>query len=420
MVGRAGAIALIFLVGLAGVGNAAEMPQTLERKPVTLTLANIWNGNRIPLMEEILQRFQQKYPWIAVLNQVGGNEILEKALVAISAGSPPDVLMIDRVRIPEFAEAGLIQPLDPYIKQSKLNLGVFYPSESASSQYKGLTWVLPMPTASLALLYYNRTLFAQAGLDPAAPPQTWDEMAQFAQRLQRVNADGTVQVSGGSIDYFPRYRLAQLAYTFGAAIFGPDGLTADYPSPRVLAAANWAAQFTDRFPPGGSLAAGTRAMETNGEWLYFQIKRDFPDVDLGMGLLPHGAGGKSVNLVSAAWSYGMPVSVKHPYESWLLIEFLTTSEQGARFFALEQARPSPVIRFTRDPAYFKLNPYWNVIGETLTRSLNTPPSPIAQKFIDADIRWYQQIVAHQVPPVSGVAQLQREIEAIISNFRTGQ
>lgn len=388
-----------------------------EREPVTLTLYNIWGGSRIPLMEEQLRRFEEKYPWITVQNQVGGHDLIEEqALVAIASGAPPDVLMIDRLNIPAFVEGGYIQPLDPFIAKSDLDLSIFYDSEIQSCQYKGKTYTLPLPTASLSLLYYNRALFAESGLDPNQPPETWDQMAQYAKRIQRISADGTVEICGASINYFPRHRLAQLAYCNGATIFGEDGLSFNYLEPEVHETARWVADFVSSVPIGGNFQEGTRAMETNGEWVFFYIKKGNPNLDFGMGLVPHGPQGEYRNVVAAAWSYGIPAGVKHPYESWLLVEFLTTSEEGAKYFTFEQARPSPVREFTQDPAYFDINPYWDVIGQALERSVSIPPSPVARKVIDADVHWYNQIINGVESPQSALTKLQEQIEGIMKDY----
>jgi len=387
------------------------------REPVTLTLYNIWGGSRIPLMEKQLQRFEEKYPWITVKNEVGGHDLIEQqALVAIAAGNPPDVLMIDRLQIPAFVDGGLILPLDRYIDESGLDLSIFYPAEIGACQYKGHTYTLPMPSASLSLLYYNRDMFAEAGLDPDRAPVTWKEMTDYARRLHRTTPDGTVAVSGASINYFPRHRMAQLAYCNGATIFGENPLDVDYLESEVQEAAAWASEFVSQFQPTGSVQQGNRAMETNGEWVYFYIKEAAPELDVGIGLVPHGPRGEYQNLVAAAWSYGIPQGVKHPYESWLLVEFLTTSEEGAKYFTIEQARPSPVREFTMDPAYWDLNPNWGVIGQALERSANIPPSPVAGKIIAADIRWYGALMAGNESPGNALEKLQNEVQSIINDY----
>jgi len=408
-------VALTLTVQLASSAASASA----GREPVTLVLANYFNGARIPLVDYQLQLFQEKYPWITVINQVTSSSAVEKYLVSIAAGSPPDVWMFDRIRIPEFVESGLIQPLDDFMQQDGFDMNLFYPSEQQLCQYKGKYYSLPMMAAGMSLLYYNRELLAQGGYNRDGAPKTWQEFLQMATRLQRIGSDGKVQINGGDISYFPRYRLAQLAYTNGARIYD-DPFNINYLTDSVREAADWAVEFAQRVPVGGAMAAGTRVFQTHGEWFYFTTKATNPELDLGIALLPHGPRGETVNLSGAAYSYGIPVGVKHPYESWLLIKFLTTSEEAGRIIAFEQGRPSSVIRFNLDRRYFETNPFWHVVAENLNRTIGIAPSPLAVKFYTTDVKYYEQLLSLNQSREEILNNLQKEIENHIADYRAGR
>ena len=36
---------------------------------------------------------------------------------------------------------------------------------------------------STPMFYYNKDMFEEVGLDPEAPPQTWDELKEYAAKL---------------------------------------------------------------------------------------------------------------------------------------------------------------------------------------------------------------------------------------------
>lgn len=389
-----------------------------EREPVTLTFFNRWGGARIPLMQTVIDRFQQEYPWITIDNQPGDGQAQERAIVSMAAGTPPDIMMIDRLWIPDFAEKGLLIPLDEFIEKDGVDLSIFFPAEISTAQYQGKTYTLPMPSSHIGLLYYNRDMFAASGLDPDAPPKTWDELLQYGRLLQRLDGSGNPEIVGASIDNFPRFHMAQMGYLNGAQVFGPDGLSLDYLSPEMKEAAEFVAELVARVPRGGNFVQGTRAMETNGEWRYFEITQANPSIDVGIGLMPYNESfGKSVNLMPGVWSYGIPAGVKHPYESWLFIKFLTTSEEGAKFFALEQGRPSPVIEFSRDPAYFEQNPYWDVVIEAMISSVPMPPTPLGQQLFTTDLKWYNQLLSGTRDPINILNDLQAEVDALIADYQ---
>jgi ABC-type glycerol-3-phosphate transport system substrate-binding protein len=59
-------------------------------------------------------------------------------------------------------------------------------------------WALPIAAYGQAL-HYNRTLFTQAGLDPDAPPATWDEVRSAAKQIaQKTGQAGYAQMTSGN------------------------------------------------------------------------------------------------------------------------------------------------------------------------------------------------------------------------------
>ncbi|HET7558383.1 MAG TPA: hypothetical protein VFK80_00365, partial [Limnochordia bacterium] len=128
--------------------------------------------------------------------------------------------------------------------------------------------------------------------------------------------------------------------------------------------------------------------------------------------------GQSLNLVGAAWSFGVPVGVKHPYESWLLVKFLTSSEEGAKYFTLEQGRPSPVRAFNQDQRYYAQNPYWNVIGQALAQGVVPARSPLSQKIVDLDIKWYKEMLKGNQSPKGALTQLQNAVDALVKDYKS--
>lgn len=90
-----------------GTSEVVATQAPSDREPVTLTISHVWNGTRIPLMKAQLKAFEEQYPGIKVEHIVSTNTNFERELVAIAAGTSTGVLMVDRIRIPEFVESGV-------------------------------------------------------------------------------------------------------------------------------------------------------------------------------------------------------------------------------------------------------------------------------------------------------------------------
>ncbi|NLN19996.1 MAG: extracellular solute-binding protein, partial [Firmicutes bacterium] len=88
---------------------------------------------------------------------------------------------------------GLLEPLDRYMQ------GWPYTNRFPKQLWEAMSWrgqVMAVPQSlDFRGIGYNKRLFAEAGLDPARPPEGWDEMIQYARRLTRIEGQ-TVSVQG--------------------------------------------------------------------------------------------------------------------------------------------------------------------------------------------------------------------------------
>ena len=82
---------------------------------------------------------------------------------------------------------GAIQPLQPDISSSKLNLDQFTPASLYSNTYLGAQYALPFFEDTYGL-YYNKTLFQKAGI--AGPPTTLSQLAADAKKLTITGPNG--------------------------------------------------------------------------------------------------------------------------------------------------------------------------------------------------------------------------------------
>ncbi|MET8988168.1 extracellular solute-binding protein [Nonomuraea wenchangensis] len=98
---------------------------------------------------------------------------------AIQAGKGPDVMLFNGGgQIRDRVDALL--PLDQYVAEDKNRLAGW----DAFSK-DGKTYAAPV-TLQGHPIYYNKTLYEKAGLDPAAPPKTWDEFVSGCAAVKKA------------------------------------------------------------------------------------------------------------------------------------------------------------------------------------------------------------------------------------------
>ena len=106
-----------------------------------------------------------------------------------------------------------------------------------NSQTGGKTWGIPFQRSTI-VLYCNKEMFKEAGLDPNRPPANWKEMVEYAQKLTKRDASGQVTQWGIQIPSsgFPYWLFQALAIENGVNLMNAAGTETYYDKPEVIEA----------------------------------------------------------------------------------------------------------------------------------------------------------------------------------------
>ena len=91
-----------------------------------------------------------------------------------------------------------VVPVQKWVDAEKIDLKVYEPNLLAYYTVDNKLYSMPFNT-STPILYYNKNMFKDAGLDPAKPPKTFDEVAAAAAKLTVKDAAGKVTRPGITI-----------------------------------------------------------------------------------------------------------------------------------------------------------------------------------------------------------------------------
>ena len=108
----------------------------------------------------------------------------------VKAGRPPDIAQIGSYA--DYAARGKL-----YSADELLSIPVqadFLSALAQAGTSKRVQYGMPF-AASTRLLFYNKTLFAEAGLDPDAPPRTWDELARRGKPVEGRGREDPVRAA---------------------------------------------------------------------------------------------------------------------------------------------------------------------------------------------------------------------------------
>lgn len=114
-------------------------------------------------------------------------DTMTKAQTAARSGQGPDLAVLLTTDLYTLIDNDLIVPLDSIEEDLSWTEEQFFPAFLASGEAEGELWSLPFQRSTI-VQYHNKDAFEAAGLDPEAPPTTWEELEQQAATIQEEGA----------------------------------------------------------------------------------------------------------------------------------------------------------------------------------------------------------------------------------------
>jgi sn-glycerol 3-phosphate transport system substrate-binding protein len=113
----------------------------------------------------------------------------------------------------------------------------FYPAFMYNSQTGGKVWGVPFQRSTI-VLYWNKSLFKEAGLDPERAPRNWAEMTDFAQKLTKRDAQGNATQWGVQVPSsgFPYWLFQGFTTQNGIELMNEAGTETYFDKPAVIEA----------------------------------------------------------------------------------------------------------------------------------------------------------------------------------------
>jgi sn-glycerol 3-phosphate transport system substrate-binding protein len=257
--GRRGVDRRKFLAGGAALAGAAVAgPAAAQAAEVSFFYPVAVGGPITKLIDTYAADFEKENPNIKVRPIYAGTyqETIVKALTAHKSGTPPVTSVLLSTDMFTLIDEDAIVPFDEFIRTDADRewLKGFFPAFMENSQTGGKTWGIPFQRSTV-VLYWNKELFREAGLDPEKPPQNWAEQVEFAQKLTKRDASGAVTQWGIQIPSsgFPYWLFQGLSTQAGAILANPAGNRTDFSNPGVLEALQYWIDLAQKHrvhPPG--------------------------------------------------------------------------------------------------------------------------------------------------------------------------
>ena len=344
-------------VGSDASGGGSAAAPLKDRKAVSLE----WWGDAPPAtgtnqrMDQI-KAWNDKYPNLQVkygANAATGQgvEALEKFVAAIASGTAPNGLDFDRFQVATYANRKTFAALDDFIKRDKFDMKKFVPA--TVDEAMGLdkkTYGIPRST-DCRLLFWNKDLFREAGLDPEKAPATWDDLRQAAIRLTKKNPAGFDRIGFHTEEGQAHFHI--FGWQAGGSFQSADGKKATLTLGPNQEGLEFMTNLMKDIGPWDSLKAYRDSWGKDAQQAFLvgqlgmvyqtnnyisTVARFRPDMKFGAAPPPVKKAGDKQMTWSGGFSFVVTRDAKDQDVTWELVKFLSSEEGFAAGFAGDEGR----------------------------------------------------------------------------------
>lgn len=139
-------------------------------------------GDVAKIVDNLVADFEKENPDIKVNARYGGSysETMTQVMAAVQGGNPPELAVLFSIDLFTLLENDVIEDLTPLFDEKYFD--DFYDAFMANSSVGDKVYSLPFQRSTI-VLYYNKDAYKKAGLDPEAPPKTWEELVEYSKKL---------------------------------------------------------------------------------------------------------------------------------------------------------------------------------------------------------------------------------------------
>lgn len=318
----------------------------LAEEPLQLTMyfpVNV-GGDAAKLIDQMTADFNAENPDVQVQAVYTGNydDTVTAIQTAIQGGNAPDLFVSLATQRFTMADTKMAMPLDDLIAadpEGQAFVDDFIDGFMLDSYVDGSIYSIPFQRSTM-VMFYNKDAFEEVGLDPEAPPTTWGEMVEYAQKLTNENRYGVgIALNSGSAQWaFTGFSLQNC--TNGVGLMSADGKEVYFNTPENIEALQLWLDLQNKYmcmAPGivqwtdlpTQFLAGEVAMiyHTTGNLTNIRNNATF---DFGVCFLPAGrqygapTGGGNFYITNG-------ISEERQKAAWEFIKFCCSTERAAQW-----------------------------------------------------------------------------------------
>jgi sn-glycerol 3-phosphate transport system substrate-binding protein len=170
--------------------DCAQAALAKAKKPVDVVVWDQFQSTNQDLLQSLTDQFNatQTKVHVQLIQQPDAN-VYAKFRAGLTTGDLPDLMQVEEVTLQSIVDSGATVPMQACVDATKYALKDFLPKAIGYYTTQGVLRSMPYGVSS-PILFYNKTIFTQAGLDPDKPPTT---LAEIKADSQKIVASGAAQ-----------------------------------------------------------------------------------------------------------------------------------------------------------------------------------------------------------------------------------
>ncbi len=320
--------------------SAAQVDLTGVKPASEITFWTNHPGKSRDIEAALAEKFTQQHQIKVNLVTAGATyeEVAQKFQTAQQGGQLPHVVVFSDIWWFRYYLNEAVIPLDSVLKQLEVQTSDYVTSLWQDYSYAGSQWAVPY-ARSTPVFYYNRDMFAAAGL-PDRAPKTWSELAEWAPRLKAANPSIQFVHMYPALADYDSWSLQNKIWGEGGSLSKEWEITCDAPEVvKVLQftqdsvhVGKWAGVSSKDAGADFSSGAVASYVGSTGSLVGVLNAAKF---NVGVGFLPGGSKATDKVCPTGGAGLGIPkaVSKEHQLAAAMFLKFLGEPESTAAFAA---------------------------------------------------------------------------------------
>ena len=321
--------------GSGGNSKSEKTDAKNQSKGTTISFWNSFTGSDGDMLVELVNRYNKENEDGITVEMDISSDFDSQLSTAFAAGTGPTMILSSSAY--RFTYGDYMQDISDVFDKTDLDKDDFIQSYLDYCSEGDKLYFVPFQVVGY-YMYWNKDLFEAAGLDPEAPPTTWEEWQTYAEKI----TDEGKNIYGSGISYDYPYQIAHMMQRLGGLAVKDDNGSWKADFAGNTGYTDFLTMYKTLIDNGDNpleadtdsmVSAGQIGMTVGGPWVTAGL--DTAGVNYGIGLIPQGDAGDMNSVEVLGFSVTTTASDEEKEAAYKFIEWWNSENTEGSSPALE-------------------------------------------------------------------------------------